>query len=179
MFSLILVAATFPPALTVHAQRATFLATWQNAWLRAAPSVTAPRVAPVAQGATYEVIGRSTDGQWLALATPGFRAWLPAGFGEASGSLASVPVILTRLPPAPKNTNMAALPEWIVMTARGRELYRRAVKAGRDPRMFTVAGDSNSTWQRALGRIAPASMTSARTATSGQSLRALTRRSRG
>lgn len=154
MCFLFLVAATFSPAPTAHAQRTTFLATWQNAWLRAAPSVIAPRVAPVVQGATYEVIGRSEDGQWLALATPDLRAWLPAGFGEVSGRLASVPIIRTRLPPAPKNVNTAALPEWIIMTARGRELYRRAVKAGRDPRMFTVAGDSNSTWQRAIGRIA-------------------------
>ncbi|MCS7056073.1 MAG: SGNH/GDSL hydrolase family protein, partial [Thermoflexales bacterium] len=151
---ILLTMGIFSQPMPVRAQGATFIATWQNAWLRTAPSVVAPRVAPVIQGATYAVVGRSEDGQWLALAGPDFRAWLPAGFGEVMGSLSSVPVIRTKLPPAPKNTNSASLPEWIVMTARGRQLYQRAVKAGRDPRMFTVAGDSNSAWQRTFGRIA-------------------------
>ncbi len=138
----------------VHAQGVTFLVTWQNAWFRASPSVMAPKVAPVVQGATYEVVGRSEDGQWLALSGPNFNAWLPAGFGEVMGDLAGVAVIKSALPPVPKNTNTARLPEWIVMTPRGKQLYQRAVKAGRNPRMFTIAGDSNSAWQRTIGRIA-------------------------
>ncbi|MFC1463790.1 MAG: hypothetical protein ACFLMY_02965 [Candidatus Brachytrichaceae bacterium NZ_4S206] len=141
-------------AASAFAQKTTFLVTWQNAWFRAAPSVMAPKVAPVIQGAIYDVVGRSEDGQWLALAGPNVKAWLPAGFGEITGSLAGVPVIKTALPAAPKNANTASLPEWIVMTPRGKQLYQRAIKAGRDPRMFTIAGDSNSAWQRTLGRIA-------------------------
>lgn len=141
-------------AVPAFAQKTTFLVTWQNAWFRAAPSMMAPKVAPVIQGTTYDVVGRSEDNQWLALAGPNIKAWLPAGFGEITGSLASVPVIKTALPPAPKNANTASLPEWIVMTPRGKQLYQRAIKAGRDPRMFTIAGDSNSAWQRTLGRIA-------------------------
>ena len=144
----------FARLVPAHAQRATFLATWENAWFRAAPSVMAALVAPLRQGATFQVIGCSEDGQWLALAGPDFRAWLPAGFGEVTGTLADVPVVKVALPPALKNTNTAPLPEWIVMTPRGKQLYRQAVKAGRDPRMFTIAGDSNSAWQRTLGRIA-------------------------
>jgi hypothetical protein len=140
-----------------QAQGATFLATWQNVWFRAAPSVTAPKVAPLVQGMTFEVIGRSEDGQWLVLAAPNFKAWLPAGFGQVSGGLSNVPVIRSALPPATKNTNTARLPEWIVVTGRGKQLFQEAVKAGRDARMFTIAGDSNSTWQRAIGRIAAGS----------------------
>jgi hypothetical protein len=58
-------------------------------------------------------------------------------------------------PPAyGKNSNTTPLPDWIKVTPRARELVRQAIKAGRDPRMFTIAGDSNSTWQRGIGRIA-------------------------
>lgn len=138
----------------------TFLATWQNAWFRAAPSVNAPKVAPLVQGTTYDVAARTEDGQWVALAGPDFptgtfrKAWLPAGFGQVNGDLARVTVAQYGLPPFGKNTNSAPLPEWIVMTARGKQLYAQAIRAGRDARIFTIAGDSNSTWQRNIGRIA-------------------------
>jgi hypothetical protein len=138
-----------------RAQSVTFLATWQNAYFRAAPSVNAQKVTPLVQGATFNVIGRTEDGQWLALAGPNdFKAWLPAGFGQVTGSLADVPVVKYSPPAFAKNTNGAAVPEWIKVTARGRQLLQQAIKAGRDPRMFSIAGDSNSTWQRATGRIA-------------------------
>jgi hypothetical protein len=134
---------------------ATFLATWQNAYFRAAPSVNAPKVSPLVQGASFNVVGRTEDGQWLALAGPNdFRAWLPVGFGQVIGSLGDVPVVKYAPPAFAKNTNTASVPGWIKVTARGRQLLQQAIKAGRDPRMFTIAGDSNSTWQRATGRIA-------------------------
>ncbi len=138
----------------VHAQGVTFLATWQNAWLRAAPSVNAPKVAPLVQGSSFQVVGRTADAQWLALAAPNVKAWLPAGFGDVIGGIANVPVIAYASPPFGKNTNTAAVPEWIKLGPRAKALLQQATKAGRDPRMYSVAGDSNSTWQRDVGRIA-------------------------
>ena len=137
-----------------HAQSVTFLATWQNAWLRAAPSVNAPKVAPLVQGTSFEVIGRTADAQWLALAAPNVKAWLPAGFGEVAGGIATVPVIAYAAPPFGKNTNTAAVPEWIKPGLRAKALLQQAMKSSRDLRMFSIVGDSNSTWLRNVGRIA-------------------------
>jgi hypothetical protein len=145
------VSVTVP--VTVRAQGPMFVATWQNAWFRAAPSVNAPKVAPVVQGATYEILSRTADAQWLALQSPEVKAWLPAGFGDAD-ALDGVPVMPYTLPAYAINTNTVALPEWIKPGPRARALLRQAVKAGRDPRMFSIVGDSNSTWQRDVGRIA-------------------------
>ncbi|BCX03744.1 MAG: hypothetical protein KatS3mg053_1682 [Candidatus Roseilinea sp.] len=47
------IGSALPGPMPAHAQQATFLATWQNAWFRAAPSVMAPKVVPVIQGTTY------------------------------------------------------------------------------------------------------------------------------
>ncbi|MCS6773348.1 MAG: SGNH/GDSL hydrolase family protein [Thermoflexales bacterium] len=147
-------AATCTHALDAYAQVAHFTVTWPGAWLRTSPSVLAPRVVPAELGARFTIVGRTEDSQWLALSQGALNGWLPAGFGEAALSLATVPVLKTSLPPPPRNTNTATLPDWVVMTARGRQLYQQAIKSGRNPRLFTVAGDSNSTWQRSIGRIA-------------------------
>jgi hypothetical protein len=137
-----------------QAQGVTFLATWQNAYFRSAPSVTAPTLAPLVQGTTFSVIGRTDDFQWLALSAPNFTGWLPAGFGEVTGDLLQVPVVKQTLPAFPKNNNAQALPSWISPGPRAKALYQAAIKSGRDGRVFAIAGDSNSTWQRNTGRIA-------------------------
>ena len=137
-----------------RAQGVTFLATWQNAWFRAAPSVNAAKVAPLVQGTTFEVVARTADAQWLALSAPNFKAWLPAGFGQVNGNLASVSIVAYTLPAPAKNSNTAALPEWIKLGPRAKPLFQAAIKVGRDGRMFSIAGDSNSTWQRDMGRVA-------------------------
>lgn len=77
----------------VNAQGVTFLATWQNAYFRSTPSVNAPTLAPLVQGGTFNVIGRSEDNQWLALSAPNFTGWLPAGFGDVTGDLSKVPAV--------------------------------------------------------------------------------------
>jgi hypothetical protein len=155
LFTLVLaLAVPASPSAVVSAQAVTFLATWQNAYFRTAPSVLAPTIAPLVQGSRYDVTARTQDGQWVALAGPGLAAWLPAGFGEITGDLADVPVVQPALPAFATNINSAALPGWIRTTERGRAMLRQSARAGRDPRMFTIAGDSNSTWQRSIGRIA-------------------------
>lgn len=137
-----------------RADGVTFLATWQNAYFRSAPSVNAPTLAPLVQGATFNVVGRSEDDQWLALSAPNFTGWLPAGFGEVAGDLSSVPEVKQTLPAFAKNTNTQAVADWITLGPRAKSLYQQAIKSRRDGRMFTIAGDSNSTWQRNIGRIA-------------------------
>jgi hypothetical protein len=137
-----------------HAQGVTFLATWQNAYFRSAPSVNAPTLAPLVQGTSFSVIGRTEDNQWLALSAPNFTGWLPAGFGDVTGDLAQVPVVKQTLPPFAKNANGQAVADWIKLGPRAKALYQQAIKSGRDGRVFTIAGDSNSTWQRNIGRIA-------------------------
>ncbi|MCL5999531.1 MAG: SGNH/GDSL hydrolase family protein [Chloroflexi bacterium] len=43
---------------------------------------------------------------------------------------------------------------WVpTLTARARLLYRQSLRAGRNPNLFTLAGDSNSTYSRYLGRV--------------------------
>jgi hypothetical protein len=137
-----------------HADGVTFLATWQNAYFRSAPSVNAPTLAPLVQGASFSVVGRTQDNQWLALSAPNFSGWLPAGFGEVTGDLSLVPEAKQTLPAFAKNTNTQAIAGWITLGPRAKALYQQAIKSGRDGRMFSIAGDSNSTWQRNMGRIA-------------------------
>lgn len=137
-----------------RADGVTFLATWQNAYFRSAPSVDAQTLAPLVQGTTFNVVGRTEDNQWLALAAPNFSGWLPAGFGEVTGDLAQVPEVKQVLPAFGKNTNTQAIASWVALGSRAKVLYQQAIKSGRDGRMFTIAGDSNSTWQRNIGRIA-------------------------
>lgn len=137
-----------------RAQGVTFLATWQNAYFRSAPSVNAPTLAPLVQGTSFSVVGRTEDQQWLALSVPNFTGWLPAGFGEVTGDLSLVPAVKQELPAVSKNTNVQTLPGWIKPGPRAKALYQQAMKSGRDGRVFTIAGDSNSTWQRNIGRIA-------------------------
>ena len=150
----LLCASVFSLQTNASAQGVTFLATWQNAWFRAAPSVNAPKVTPLVQGTTFDVIGRTADAQWLALSAPNFKAWLPAGFGQVTGNIDGVPVVAYAAPSFAKNPNTVAIPTWISLGPRAKTLFQAAIKAGRDPRMFSIAGDSNSTWQRDMGRVA-------------------------
>ncbi|MCS7087621.1 MAG: hypothetical protein NZL91_02830 [Thermoflexales bacterium] len=133
-----------------------FVVTWPGVWLRRAPSVLAPRIALAEQGSRYPVLARSSDGTWVAVAYGAAQAWIPSGFGNATNP-SQVPAVKLTFPPAVRNTNTHPLPTWITMTVRGRLIYQQAVKAGRNPRLFTVAGDSNSAWERSIGRIAAGS----------------------
>jgi hypothetical protein len=121
--------------------------------LRGAPSVLAPAGAVAISGATYRVIGRSEDNTWLALQLGADNGWLPAAYGEFSGDLAAVGVYRRPAYKIVRNPAGVSLPNWIRITPRARQLFAQGAKAGRDPRMFTIAGDSNSAWPRHLGRL--------------------------
>lgn len=122
----------------------------EGAHARRWPSVVAPRAFHAVQGGVYSVTARTPGGDWLKIN----GGWLPALLGETQGDISRLPV--ERPPTAPlANVSRAPLPAWIPKpTARTRQLQQMALRAGRDPRMFTVAGDSNSDWLRYQGRVA-------------------------
>ncbi len=142
--------ALIAPGRAAGAGLPTFLVTTQGAQARFAPSVVAPVAFAVPQGQSYAVTGRSADNAWVKIG----NAWLPALLGDLSGDLSALPA--TPLPAATSaNGNRAALPPWIpAATPAARQALQRSARAGRDLRMFTVAGDSNSLWPRYLGRVA-------------------------
>ena len=128
----------------------TVLVTVQGAMARRAASVVAAAAFPAAQGQTYAVVARTPDADWLKIGD----GWLPALLGEVSGDVNSLPVIAA--PAAPMSTgSRASLPRWIpAITPAMRQRYLSGIRAGRNPRVFTVAGDSNSQWGRYQGRVA-------------------------
>jgi hypothetical protein len=122
-------------------------------WLRAEPSALAPTGQVAVNGRVYDVIARTEDNTWLALRSGDVSGWVPAGFGAIAGDLSSVGAYRRPEFKLVRNQSTAALPPWQRVTPRGRQLFQAAVKAGRDPRVFTIAGDSNSAWPRHLGRL--------------------------
>ena len=137
-----------------HAQAVRFYMKFSGANVRSAPSVTAPIAAPIGFDALYPVVGRTSDNVWLQVQVGDVVGWLPAGFGEVQGQLTNLPAVPLSLPAAPKNANRTALPAYVVNTARGKALLQAALKSGRDPRIFTVAGDSNAAWGIVPGLLA-------------------------
>lgn len=121
--------------------------------LRAAPSVFAARGATVEQGAAYRVVARTADGAWVAIDERGATGWIASGFGALSGDLAAARMFTPTCATAASAANTARPPAWIRIGERGRALYESALRAGRDGRIFTIAGDSNSAWPRSFGRL--------------------------
>src|SRR5689334_12777955 len=82
-------------APTAAAKGVTFTVSVKSAFLRSAPSRSAPRTDSVFQGQTFTVLGRNADASWLRLNYVGFSAeeWIPAAFGEVQGDLDSLPVM--------------------------------------------------------------------------------------
>ncbi len=137
--------------------------TTPEAWLRSAPSLTAGNSVPVAKGQFYDVTARTADNAWLQLNVPeaaGKGTWLYAGLGALfSGDLKSAPVVKAASTTAAAATKpakkSAGFPAWIpAITPQQRAIYQNAVKAGKDPNLFTVAGDCNSQPAVYLQRLA-------------------------
>lgn len=142
------------PALGQNAQPvAQFDLTFPGIGLRPAPSVMSKRGLALAQGAKYPVLARTRDNSWIQVTDGNISGWISAGFGTLSGEVAKVPVAAQPLAGYGANSNRSKLPDWIVVPANGRRLLAQAYAAGRDGRMFTIAGDSNSAWPRNLGRV--------------------------
>ena len=128
------------------AQDVRFYMKFSGANIRNAPSVVAPILTPIGFDALYPVLGRTVDNTWLKVQVGDQVGWLPAGFGEVQGDLNHLPTVPLALAASVRNANRSPLPAHMRTTARGKALLQAALKAGRDPRMFTIAGDSNAAW---------------------------------
>lgn len=121
-----------------------------STYARGAPAWTATKVASLFKGQAYTVTGRDSSAQWLQVLLPA-AAWVSAGVGTLSGNLWDLAVIGT---PAAASDNLdipaptpqpGVLPPWIpALTPHMRQIYRSAAQHGRDPAVFSVAGDCNS-----------------------------------
>ena len=129
-----------------YAQDVRFYMKFSGANLRTAPSVVSPLLTPIPFDALYPVLGRSLDNTWIQVQVGDKVGWLPAAFGEVQGQLSNVPISPVLLAGSSRNTNRNAVPAYMFNTPRTRTLFQVALKAGRDPRMYTVAGDSNAAW---------------------------------
>lgn len=154
LFILLMIGAS---AKHVGAQPApqSFEASGPGVHARSLPSVLAARVVELPLKQTFPLIARTPDSAWVALRLTGttITGWVPVGLGQVQGDIASLPTQPRPKLNAPAATTASKRPAWINSTQRGRQLFAEAIAAGRDGRMFTIAGDSNSAWQKNLGAI--------------------------
>jgi hypothetical protein len=156
-FSALIIAlgASFVPVRHAAATSAVkFTITVGGAFLRDEPSLIGATTQPVFAKQVYGVTGRAADNSWVQLDAPKPGTWILAAFGLITGDLPSVPVVKVALK-TPRAGPAAATPRWVpAVSARARQLYQQALRAGKDPSMFTVAGDCNSETTAYLGRLA-------------------------
>ncbi|MEO6061040.1 MAG: GDSL-type esterase/lipase family protein [Thermoflexales bacterium] len=157
-------AAALPPALpTLTAVRVAALAPGataqaairiDGAFARTSPGLTAPRAFPVFEGNLLSAVGRTTDGNWVAVASPdGTAGWLLLTYAAIEAGFAGLPV--TQSPGAGLVTP-ASFPAYLSLPLSARQRYRAALGAGRDGRVFTVAGACNSEAYAYVRRVATA-----------------------
>lgn len=120
-----------------------FTVTVRSLFARGTPSPTGAKVYSVFAGQVYSVLARSADSRWLRLELRGLEAWVPANAGTLSGSIAALPVggsapTPTATPPPLTGPVLPAVSE------RAREIYRRGLALGNNPRAFAKVGDCMS-----------------------------------
>jgi hypothetical protein len=132
-----------------------FEASGPGVHMRAQPSVLAKRVAEIPLKKAFPLVARTPDSAWVALrgTEKDIAGWVPVGLGQVLGDIAGLPMQPRPYLGAPAGTTASKRPAWIKPTERGRQLFAQAIAAGRDGRVFTIAGDSNSAWQHNLGTI--------------------------
>lgn len=125
-----------------------------GAFARQSPILTAPRVFPVFEGIRLNAVGRSADGNWIALSSPeGATGWLLQTYAAVEAGISSLPVAPA---PALAPVTPASFPAYLSLPAAARQRYRSALAAGRDGRVFTVAGACNSEAYAYVRRVATA-----------------------
>lgn len=75
--------------------------------VRQEPTVNSPLVGDIANGESYPVIGRSSDGMWLKLALPQFdlgSGWVSVDLVTMRGDITDLPIIKIPTPPPPTAT---------------------------------------------------------------------------
>ncbi|MCS7059787.1 MAG: SGNH/GDSL hydrolase family protein [Anaerolineae bacterium] len=132
-----------------------------SAYAYLAPDWNSGQIGRVMKWQTFIALARNPNGEWLQVDFGNNLAWLHRSMvrfaGDLEGlnapALAALPVRETAGGLSPSRVRMAT-PGVPTITPRARQLYRQAVAAGRDPNLFTVAGDCNSEPQVYLGRFA-------------------------
>ncbi len=136
----------------VHAQSATFTLAGGGAFLRIEPRLTSPLGAPVFEGQTYAITARTPDQTWLKLDAKSGVGWVLASLGTVGGEVSMIPAQATaphKLPTVrPKSS-----PYLSPITAKAKQVWQQAVKAGRRADLFTVVGDCNSEPDAYLWRL--------------------------
>ena len=75
--------------------------------VRAEPTVNSQLVGSIAEGESYPVTGRSSDGMWLELALPQFdpgSGWVSVDLVTMRGDITDLPIVRTPTPPPPTAT---------------------------------------------------------------------------
>lgn len=147
-------AQTTSPSLTVTISV-------DSAFAYLAPDWNAARVGRLMKWQTVKAIGRNANGEWLQVDYGNSLVWLHRTMMRFPGDLDGVDSPLVMALPATESASRVS-PSRIRMTligapvisARARQIYRQATAAGRDPNLFTVAGDCNSEPPVYLGRFA-------------------------
>lgn len=123
----VLAAGQLPPAIA--AGEVTFTVTVRSAFLRAQPAVIAEPIRSVFQGQSYRIVGRTPDSAWLQLSFAG--GWILASFGQVTGALDGVPVVIASAPPAATPSPAAAVSggQPAAVVAAGPVQYTVAVKS--------------------------------------------------
>lgn len=123
-----------------------------SVYARNAPGWNAGLVQRLLKHHGYEAVARDTLGEWLLIVDGASRVWIHKDMAKISGDKDSLPVAEKAFSPGYlKSASVAGVP---AMTARARQLYAAALKAGRAPNMATVVGDCNSEYMVFFGRLA-------------------------
>ncbi len=81
--------------------------------VRAEPTVNSQLVGNLAEGESYPVTGRSSDGMWLELALPQFdpgSGWVSVDLVTMRGDITDLPIVRIPTPPPPTETPAVELP---------------------------------------------------------------------
>lgn len=125
-----------------------------GAFARTSPALTAPRAFPVFEGNLLTAVGRTTDGNWVAVTSPdGATGWLLRAYAAVEAGFSGLPVTQS---PGAGSVTPASFPVYLSLPAAARQRYRAALGAGRDGRVFTVAGACNSEAYAYVRRVATA-----------------------
>ena len=123
-----------------------------SVYARNAPSWNAGLVQRLLKHHTYDAVARDALGEWLLIVDGTSRVWIHKDMAKISGDKDSLPVAEKAFSPGYiKGASISGVP---AMTARAKQLYAAALKAGRAANVATVVGDCNSEYMVFFGRLA-------------------------
>ncbi len=125
-----------------------------SVFARARNDWRAPEVARVIKFECYPTLGRDESNAWVMITYGSTPAWLPRSavrFRDGT-DITNLPVVTTT--PTLDFNLPIPLPGLPTITPAMRQMYQRAVRAGRQPNMISVVGDCNVEHPVLFGRIA-------------------------